>query len=97
MLRAFRHNWRQGGERMFDARSGAVLSRGRVEVLGNVRSEGFICPRDGKLRHIKRGCGKGCPCITCQAESRRDGKPPTEARKDCKCVRCERHRRAGTQ
>jgi hypothetical protein len=91
-LRAFRHNWRQGGERMCDAHSGAALTQGNVEVLGNVRSEGFVCINDGRLRHIKQGCGKGCPCITCLAQPRRDGKPPAKTRKTCQCIDCQRYR-----
>lgn len=75
---------------MCDARSGAIVRKGAVEVFANVRSEGFIC--DGKLRHIKRGCAKGCPCITCLAQPRRDGRPATETRETCKCIQCQRYR-----
>src|ERR1700693_4549592 len=84
MLPAIRHNWWQGGEHFCDARSGEVLSHTTVEVFANVRSEGSCC--GATLRHIKYGCGNGCPCITCATTKRRDGTPPTETRETCKCI-----------
>ena len=77
------------GTHHFDARSGVLISTGTVEIRADVRSEGFVC--DGKLRHLKRGCGKGCACITCLAEPRRDG-PPLAKVETCPCVRCQRRR-----
>jgi hypothetical protein len=77
----------------FDAGTGALVSDGVVEVRLDVRvGEGFVCPRDGILRPVKRGCGRACPCLQCDAEPRRDGKPPEATVETCNCIKC-RHRR----
>jgi hypothetical protein len=84
---------RMVGRRYFDAASGNLISDGVVEVLGNVGvGEGFVCPHSGALRPVKRGCGRGCVCVQCEAEPRRDGKPPKESVATCPCVKCRLRR-----
>jgi hypothetical protein len=85
------------GRHYFDAVSGGMISNGVVEVLGNVGvGEGFVCPHNGALRPVKRGCGRGCVCLQCDAEPRRDGKPPKASVATCGCAKCRlrRERRA---
>ena len=78
--------------RHFDAHSGELVNAGTVEIMANVRSEAFVC--GGKIRHIKRGCGRNCACITCLATPRRDGMPTLATVETCPCIWCQR-RRAG--
>ncbi|MBR0969618.1 hypothetical protein [Bradyrhizobium japonicum] len=88
---------RMVGRHYFDAKSGSLISDGVVEVLGNVSvGEGFVCPHSGVLRPVKLGCGRGCICIQCDAEPRRDGKPPKATVATCPCIKCQlrRERRA---
>jgi hypothetical protein len=88
---------RMVGRHYFDAVNGNLVSEGVVEVLGNVGvGEGFVCPHSGALRSVKRGCGRGCLCIQCDAEPRRDGKPPKATVATCPCIKCRlrRERRA---
>ncbi|MHC2467136.1 hypothetical protein ACVIHD_006148 [Bradyrhizobium embrapense] len=85
------------GRHYFDALSGNLINDGVVEVLGNVGvGEGFVCPHSGSLRSVKRGCGRGCVCLQCDAEPRRDGKPPKASVATCGCAKCRlrRERRA---
>lgn len=85
------------GRRYFDAKTGSLVGDGVVEVRLDVRvGEGFVCPRDGILRPVKRGCGQGCLCLRCDAEPRRDGKPATATVATCGCILC-RHRRERRQ
>lgn len=86
---------RLSGKHHFDERTGTRVSKGTVEIRADIRGEGFEC--GGILRHLGRGCGKGCPCITCEAEPRRDGKPPAETPDTCRCIRCRRRRQRGAQ
>lgn len=78
---------RMHGRQHFDARSGDVVNTGTVEIMGDVRSEAFVC--DGKLRHIKHGCGTGCTCIDCRATPRKY-EMAHETIETCKCIRCRR-------
>ncbi len=83
---------RMVGRHYFDAASGNLISDGVVEVLGNVGvGEGFICPHSGALRPVKRGCGRGCVCVQCEAEPRRDGKPKASVA-TCPCIKCRLRR-----
>lgn len=88
---------RMVGRHYFDAVSGNLISDGVVEVLANVGiGEGFVCPHSGALRPVKHGCGRGCVCVQCDAEPRRDGKPPKASVATCGCAKCRlrRERRA---
>jgi hypothetical protein len=88
---------RMVGRHYFDAATGSLISDGVIEVLGNVGvGEGFVCPHSGALRPVKRGCGRGCVCVQCDAEPRRDGKPPKASVATCGCAKCRlrRERRA---
>ncbi|WMT73938.1 hypothetical protein [Bradyrhizobium sp. Ash2021] len=77
----------------FDTRDGSLITKGLVEVQLDVRgSTGFVCPRDGGLRHVKRGCGRGCICLQCDAAPRRDGKPPKATVATCSCILCRQRR-----
>jgi hypothetical protein len=81
------------GRHYFDTRNGSLITEGLVEVQLDVRgSTGFVCPRDGGLHHVKRGCGRGCVCLQCEAQPRRDGKPPKASIETCACIACQQRR-----
>ena len=81
------------GRHYFDAKTGSLVSDGVVEVRLDVRvGVCFVCPRDGILRPVKRGCGWGCLCLQCDAEPRRDGKPPKATVATCGCIMCRQRR-----
>ena len=80
---------RMTGRYYFDADNGSRISDGVVEVFHDVPlGEGFICPRDERLYPIKRGCGRGCACLQCDAEPRRDGRPSKATVQTCACIKC---------
>lgn len=84
---------RMTGLYYFDANNGSLISDGVVEVFHDVRlGEGFVCPRDERLYPIKRGCGRGCVCLQCDAEPRRDGRPPKAIVQTCACIKCRLRR-----
>ncbi|SHG16008.1 hypothetical protein [Bradyrhizobium erythrophlei] len=77
----------------FDANNGSLISDGVVEVCRDVRlGEGFVCKRDKRLYPIKRGCGRDCACLQCDAEPRRDSRPPKATVQTCPCVKCQLRR-----
>ena len=81
------------GRLCFDADNGSPITNGMVEVFHDVRlGEGFVCPRDERLYPIKRGCGPGCVCLQCDAEPRRDGRPPKATVHTCPCIKCRLRR-----
>jgi len=81
------------GRHYFDSSTGNLISDGVVEVRLDVRvGEGFVCPHSGALRPVKRGCGRGCVCVQCDAEPRRDGKPPKASVTTCPCAKCRLRR-----
>jgi hypothetical protein len=93
----FRSAIRMVGQHYFDASTGSLISDGVVEVRYDVRvGEGFACPHDGALGPIKHGCGRGCACLQCDAEPRRDGKPPKASVATCPCVKCRLRRERRT-
>jgi hypothetical protein len=84
---------RMTGRRYFDSDNGKLISDGVVEVFHDVRlGEGFVCSRDERLYPIKRGCGRGCACLQCDAEPRRDGRPPKATVQTCACTKCRLRR-----
>ncbi|MGY3451934.1 hypothetical protein [Bradyrhizobium sp. USDA 4353] len=92
-LLPFRPAIRMSGQRYFDADDGSVIRNDVVEVLHNVRlGVGFVCPRDERLHPIKRGCGRGCACLQCDAEPRRDRRPPKATVQTCPCIKCRLRR-----
>lgn len=89
----FRSAIRMVGRHYFDASTGNLIGDGVVEVRCDIRvGEGFVCPRTGLLRPIKQGCGRGCACLQCDAEPRRDRKPPTASVATCSCAKCRLRR-----
>jgi hypothetical protein len=81
------------GRQVFDAFCGSRVSAGLAEIRLDVpNGEGFVCPRTGALRPVRRGCGRGCACLQCDAEPRRDGRPPKATLATCGCFRCQQRR-----
>lgn len=76
--------------RRFDADSGVIVDSFPRAITGTVRGEKFLC--GGKLRDLNRGCGKGCPCITCQAVPPNRHEPAPATIESCPCIRCRRRR-----
>jgi len=87
VLRAIRFHGRQ----YFNGRTFELINDGVVEVQSVARRDGFICRRNGKLRHIDAGCGQGCTCINCLAAPRKYEPAPATV-ETCPCIRCERRR-----
>jgi hypothetical protein len=81
------------GRQVFDASSGSLVSEGLAEIRLDVRNgEGFVCPHTGALRPVRHGCGRGCACLQCDAEPRRDGRPAKATVATCGCILCQRRR-----
>jgi len=87
---------RFAGRQYFNFNTYELINDGMVEVKSVARRDGFVCPRNGKLRHMGTstrvgGCGTRCECMNCLATPRKYENPLATV-ETCPCIRCQRRR-----